>query len=776
MNTRTHYMLALGLLLLAVLPFGCGGDDDKDGGGGSTLKGEYELYAGFMNEEDLPDSPTQTMVFVADVERLNSADPSAMTAVVTVDGTPIPLLTGSSTPESAIFQSDAIEYEAGATYAVSISIGEETATSTIVSPTDETTVHITAPADGAEFTPNQPLPMAWSYDDEPPAKVVIWATGSSDDEDEDLYEVSYSGNFTTATIPNAETNTWGSFDDIYLAVGAGVTQIWSGAMAADVSYSYVMLSMDTVTIHPAGGATTWTVTVTPTNASIATGGTTTITVEIEDDEGGHPPVGTVVNLSVAPSGAASIAPATVQTDNAGTATATLTAGSTPGTVTVTAVAPSLDNASDNATVTITGGGGEVGEYFINGGFVTAAENPMFIAVVHRLNAEDTSAMDAVVTVNGTEIPLFELASVDSLASFMSTTITYAASTNYQIVVSLGGKTATSSFTSPSYMCTIELTSPAPQSAFTPGVDLEAAWTLTGSNPTMIRIFAGCDGADEGDPGYTVEELAGTARSYSIDTSEWTGCEAASVVVSVDEFHTFTGDLAAENSISYINLTTDVSAVVPGGGSGDEYTVTVTTGRAILEPDGADTTMVRARVENGLGQPCPDGQTVTFSIVSGLGTLSDETALTAGGWATTILTAGAEEGTVTIQAEAYEDSDQTTVLVTESVPQEYVMLVTFPDLGTPILAPGGTTTLHVILQTLSLDPCPNGIEITLHAEVAGEPTDYLTFGDMTLTTVDGEAETTVTVGATVPALTAIAVHAETEAVEYSGGIGVLVIMP
>ena len=91
-------VLAAGACALAILPLGCGGDDD-DGGGG-TLKGDYELYAGFMNEADLPgDAPAQDMVFIASVERLNSADPSAKTAVVKVDGTTIPLQTSASTDD-----------------------------------------------------------------------------------------------------------------------------------------------------------------------------------------------------------------------------------------------------------------------------------------------------------------------------------------------------------------------------------------------------------------------------------------------------------------------------------------------------------------------------------------------------------------------------------------------------------------------------------------------------------------------------------------------------
>jgi hypothetical protein len=777
MNTRTHYILALGLLVLAMLPVGCGGDGgSKGGGGGGGLKGDYEIFAGFTVEPDLGDGAPQAMAFVATVERLNSADPSAKTAVVTVDGVTIPLVTTGSTDTEAYFRNDAIEYDPDAIYAVSITIGGETATSTIVAPDYSSDVAITAPADGATFTPGQALAVAWSYTGTTPGKAVLEVTGSSQTADESLYEQIFNGTTQSTSIAGTETTTWSSYDDVFVGVGVGVTQTWSGDLAAEGSYSFVLLSMDAVTIHPTGGATTWTVTVTAADPSIETGATTTITVAVEDGAGDPPPMGTEVDLSVSPTGAASIAPATVLTNVAGTATATLTAGSSPATVTVTAVAPSLDNASDQASVSITESGGETGTYDINAGFMTAAEdNPAFLAVVHRVDPQDASAMDAVVTVNGTAVPLSTLGSTDDIAKFESTEIAYAASTNYQIVVSLGGKTATSSFTSPSYLCTIELTAPASLSEFTPGVDLEAEWTLTGTNPPHIYITAGADVGDPSGQGYVHQELPGTARAYTIDTSGWAGYEEAAVVVSVDEYYDFTGNLASEYSQSHVNLTLAMALVVAAGSGGD-WTVSVDTNESILAPDGADTTTVTARVENNFGQPCPDGTTVTFSIVSGPGTLADEAVQTTGGRASTILTAGTEEGTVTIRAEALGDSDETNVQITEIIGGQYLMFITFPELalGTPTLAPGATTTLHVSLKTALQSPCPDGTEITLSSLTLDQQTDYLTFGDTTLLTSAGEAETTVTAGGTVPLMGIVTLTGETTDVEFIGGTAALFI--
>ncbi len=769
-------VLAAGAFALAMFPLGCGDDDDNGGGGGGggTLEGEYELYAGFVSEGGVDGAAAEGMIFVAYVERLNTADPSAKTAVVKVNGTTIPLITTESTDAEATFRSDAIEYSPETSYAVTIEIGGETASSTILAPDYTTAVAITAPVEGAEFAPGQALAVSWSYTGTTPAKALLVVTGSTATEDEDLYEQLLAGTATSASIPGSETNTWDDFEDVMVAVGAGVTQSWSGEMAHAGSYSYVLLSTDFVTIHPEGGAApTWSLTVTAADASIGTGETTTITVEIEDGEGNPPALGTVVNLSVSPSGIATINPATVQTNAQGTATATLTAGSTAGTATVSAVAPSLDDADDQVTVSITGGGGEPGTYNVSAGFLTAAEeDPAFIAVVERLDDEDPSAKDAVVTVNGSEVPLSQLASSDSLAIFESTSIPYAASTPYTITVTLGGKTATSSFTSPSYLCTIDLTAPATMSEFTAGVDIEAEWTLTGDNPPQIMLGAG-GAEEEGDPDYVYVELAGTARSYTIDTSGWTGFEMAAVIVTVGESYEFTGNLASELSGTYVNLTTDM-ALLLAAGSGEQWVVSVDTYQSVLAPNGTDTTMVWATVEDYLGQPCPDGETVTFSI-SGPGTLSAETAQTVDGRAWTILTAGTEEGIVTIGAEAYGQTDETNVMVTGGGGEQYLLLITFPllDPGMPTLAPGATTTLHVSLATIpGGNPCADGTEITLTSMTIDQQTDYLTFGDTTLLTSGGEAETSVTAGSTVPFMGIVTVTATTTAVEYSGGVAAL----
>jgi len=776
MKTRTHYILTLGLLLLAMLPLGCGSDDDDNGGGGG-LKGDYEIFAGFAPGAE-GDAATEEMVFVATVERLNSADPSAKTAVVKVDGTTIPLVTSGSTDAEATFQSTAIAYEPDAVYAVTVAIGEETASSTITAPDYESVVTITAPTDGATFTPGQALAVAWSYTGTTPAKAMLEVLGSTTTTDAILYEQILNGTTQNVSIPGTQTATWNSYADVAVAVGVGVTQTWSGSLASEGSYSFVLLSTDEVTVHPEGGAVSWTVTVTPASASIATGGTTTVTIAIEDDQGNAPPVGTQVNLSVSPAGAASISPVSVATNAAGTATATLTAGSTAGTVTVTAVVPSLGNISDQAGVTITGGGGQEGTYDISAGFVTAAETESFFtASVRRLSASDPSAMEATVTVNGTAVPLLTATANADTALFQSASIPYSPSTPYEIVVTLGSATATSSFTSPSYECIVVLTSPAPMSTFTPGVDIEAEWNLTGTNPPAIHLVAGGDISAPWNPGYISVELAGSARSYTVDTTDWTSYTMAVIGLSVGEYYDFTGALASEVSASYVNLTTDIVPLVAAG-SGAEWFVTVETYQGTLQPNGTDTTAVRARVENLYGNPCPDGETVTFGI-SGPGTLTSTTAQTVDGWAVTTLTAGTEEGTVTITAEAFEQSDETTVEITQGGLAEYDMLVTFPELDpeNPFLAPGASTTVHVSLKTLAEEqPCPNGTEITLSSQSLLGETGILTFGDTTLNTVDGEAETTVTAGSTVPLGNLVYVHAETDAVDYQGGIGVLLIMP
>jgi hypothetical protein len=244
----TKWTLLATLLLAGTVGFvGCG-DDDDNGTTPPTNQGKYDITAGFEPgaAAALPNANTGDMDFVATVERLNSSDESAMECEITVDGTDIPLESG-STDNEAHFRSDVIEYEEGTSYAVVATLGSSSATSTLTAP-QECTVTITSPEDGATVVAGDGVALVWEYDGATPAEVSITAlTGG-----QDLYEKDLSGATTSYTIPGSETSSWDDYDQVQIIVEVGETQSFSGELASESSESYVLLSDDTITLEIEG--------------------------------------------------------------------------------------------------------------------------------------------------------------------------------------------------------------------------------------------------------------------------------------------------------------------------------------------------------------------------------------------------------------------------------------------------------------------------------------------------------------------------------------------
>ncbi len=72
---------------------------------------------------------------------------------------------------------------------------------------------------------------------------------------------------------------------------------------------------------------------------------------------------------------------------------------------------------------------------------------------------------------------------------------------------------------------------------------------------------------------------------------------------------------------------------------------------VLDADGVSTSTVRASVTDATGSPVTDGTSIAFSMISGKGSLSAASAVTAGGIATVTYTASTTAGTETVKAEA-----------------------------------------------------------------------------------------------------------------------------
>jgi hypothetical protein len=123
----------------------------------------------------------------------------------------------------------------------------------------------------------------------------------------------------------------------------------------------------------------------------------------------------------------------------------------------------------------------------------------------------------------------------------------------------------------------------------------------------------------------------------------------------------TPDATGVVSVSLMAGTTSGSAVVTATSDGVTQTVYVTfTGAVVatinvtatpdtLLADGVSTSDIRAEVRDGQGNPIADGEVITFTIISGTGTLSAASATTSGGFASVTYTASNTPGTVVIQA-------------------------------------------------------------------------------------------------------------------------------
>ena len=181
----------------------------------------------------------------------------------------------------------------------------------------------------------------------------------------------------------------------------------------------------------------------------------------------------------------------------------------------------------------------------------------------------------------------------------------------------------------------------------------------------------------------------------------------------------------------------------GGPGGDEWSVSLEATPEWISP-GA-TTELWVTIEDDQEQPCPDGTLVTFSLEAGaaLGALGATTATTTGGRAMTTFTAGQQTGSVSVRASALDEHDSTTILINESVPAAWRVLVTpTPDVGE--LPADGQSQISLELRVVDLftsDPYPDEVTFELSAAFGG----YVTIHPTTVTSSGGVAHSTLTAG-------------------------------
>jgi hypothetical protein len=290
---------------------------------------------------------------------------------------------------------------------------------------------------------------------------------------------------------------------------------------------------------------------------------------------------------------------------------------------------------------------ESGQYLIEGYLGANFVEGGFGVWVGRIDPEDDPASGCTITINGAAVQERTLLSTDDDAFYSNVDFDYEAGVDYTIQVTKGERSATCSFTGPSYPI-ITMTQPTGDT-FVPGEALLIAWEYDSgtADDVYINVYG-----DDDELLIAEVHVAGTTTSYTIPgsvTEDWGAEQEVFITVDAGEaFFPFTGSLAYTGSGVVTIFTGDAEILYPGEAT--EYTVTVWVDDESIPADGSTTT-VHVEVSDETYYPCPDGSTVTLSCSPpGAVTFTQATLSALGGEASTIVTAGTTPGTVSIEAE------------------------------------------------------------------------------------------------------------------------------
>jgi len=183
----------------------------------------------------------------------------------------------------------------------------------------------------------------------------------------------------------------------------------------------------------------------------------------------------------------------------------------------------------------------------------------FSVYVGRINNSDPSAKDATITINGTSVVLRPLMSDDNDAVYYAAGVGYEPNKAFQVEVSLGGKTASCSFTAPEG--TDVNFDPDTDITLAAGDPLNLTWVFSGGTPQQLHLTIYNETTTQVD-----EDLDPSTTTYTVpgsETADWGG-SGATYVASVDlgEFaYPFTGSLAAVTSVTALVLPGAATSVI-----------------------------------------------------------------------------------------------------------------------------------------------------------------------------------------------------------------------
>ena len=426
------------------------------------------------------------------------------------------------------------------------------------------------------------------------------------------------------------------------------------------------------------------------SSSIYANGTTTtsVTAQVWTKEGNKVPDGTAVYFSAT---AGTITPSAVTV--AGLASATLTSVASAASVVSTVKATV---GADSASATIT---------FLGVALSDMQANPATIFA----NGTDTSEISVRIRdANGLAVEGETVTFTSTLGSIQTATATTGsdgvARTNLIAPNSVGTATVTASYGLITATTTVSFTSSVPVGTI----------TLT-ANPTSIPA----NGTSSSTISATLKDTSGkavpkgTLVTFTTNLGKLgSGAQTQSVI---------TPDDTGVVSVSLISGTTAGSATVTATSNSVTQSVTVTfTGTVVgsiavtatpstLTADGKSTSEIRAAVKDAQGNPIADGETITFTITSGSGTLSASSAATTGGYATVTYTAGSAAGSVIIEARAQNNVSGTVTITLTSTTAGTISLTASPS---SLPADGASSSaVTAIIRDGAGSPVPKGTSVT-----------------------------------------------------------------
>ena len=419
---------------------------------------------------------------------------------------------------------------------------------------------------------------------------------------------------------------------------------------------------DTITLV---AATVGTVTVTAGSSTVVADGVsaTLIAVTVKDINGNNVADGTTVNFSTT-AGTLSAASATTtngvttvtltSATNVGTATVTATCGGVSGTKTVDFIADEVDDVSLSATP-------------------------------NNLSADgvSTSTIRAVVTdaqgnaIDGETISFSVTVGTGTLSAPTATTTGGVATVTYTASTTAGAETITAESTNGT-SDTVNVTLVAATVGTVEATAGTSSIVADGASSTLITARVKDTNGNNVADGTTVN-FTTTAGGLSAASATTTNGVATVTLTST----TTVGTTTVTATSGGISDTTTVNFVA-GPVSGIAMTATPSN----VSADGVSTSTIRAVVTDAQGNAI-DGETISFSVTVGTGTLSAPTAVTTGGVATVTYTASTTAGVETVRAEsANGTSDTVNVILVAAT----VGTVTVNAGSSSIVADGSSSTL------------------------------------------------------------------------------------